>query len=262
MAAGVQVGVASFRCDVIGGEVADPLGVEAEQQDEGAGCPDVGRAGSRRSGMLQQLPAFVIAEQVRWLLARDGRDGELAGETAVSGPVQEVADTVAALGAFLVEPAVDVVLAQLSRVIACSSAQASSPGRPGSGGAGRGRRDRVAASRTRGCGLAAAGASAGTGGRGWRARLACRPGGARARTGTRSRSSSRPGSTPVCTMTCPDVVRPAVGGSSSRRSWLSGRSSATRWASSLAAGLLADPLDRSNGGLSLGECLGQRLQLG
>ncbi len=62
---------------------------------------------------MQQLPAFIVAEEVRWLLARDERDGELTGEAAVSGPCQEVADAVAALGVFLVEPAVDVVLAQV-----------------------------------------------------------------------------------------------------------------------------------------------------
>jgi hypothetical protein len=51
---------------VIDGEVPDPLGLEAEQQDERAWCPDMG-------GLL--------------------------GEAAVGGPCQEVADAVAALDA-------------------------------------------------------------------------------------------------------------------------------------------------------------------
>ncbi len=91
----------------------DPLSLEAEQQDEGTSCPDAGGQGVIGEAPLQQLPAVVVAEQVRRLLARDERDGELAGEPAASGPCQEVADAVAALGVLLVQPAVDVVLAQL-----------------------------------------------------------------------------------------------------------------------------------------------------
>src|SRR5208282_6717388 len=95
-------------------EMADALGLEGEQEDEGASSP--GLDGDRLVGQatLQELPALFIVEQVCGFLARDGRDGELTAETTGRGPVQEVADAVAALGAFLVEPAVQVVLTELS----------------------------------------------------------------------------------------------------------------------------------------------------
>lgn len=110
--AGGQVGAVVALLDVIGGEVPDPLGLQAEQQDEAARRADVGGQGVISQAAVQQLPAFVVPEEVRWLLARGERNGELAGEPAPGGPRQEVADTVAALGAFLVKPAVQVVLAQ------------------------------------------------------------------------------------------------------------------------------------------------------
>ncbi len=53
-----------------------------------------------------------IVEQIRRLLAWDERDSERGGETAIGGPFHEVADAAATLGVVLVEPAVDVVLAQ------------------------------------------------------------------------------------------------------------------------------------------------------
>src|SRR5438128_4433730 len=113
VAAGRQVGVASFLCELVGGEMADALGLEGEEEGEGASGP--GLDGDRLVGQatLQELPALVILEQVCRFLARDGRDGELTAETTGRCPVQEVADAVAALGAFLVEPAVQVVLAEL-----------------------------------------------------------------------------------------------------------------------------------------------------
>jgi hypothetical protein len=46
----------------------------------------------------------LIVQQVSGLLARDERDGELAGETAFGGPFQEVADEVAGVRAAGFQP--------------------------------------------------------------------------------------------------------------------------------------------------------------
>ncbi len=115
MPPGGQVRAVVPLLDLIGGEVPDPLSLKAEQQDEAARSADVGGQGVIGQAAVQQLPAFVVAEQVRWLLARDKRDGELAGEPALGGPCQEVADTVAALGVLLIQPAVQFVFAQLAQ---------------------------------------------------------------------------------------------------------------------------------------------------
>jgi predicted phage gp36 major capsid-like protein len=83
---------------LVGGEVSDSLGLEGEEEDERAGC--TGLSGQRLVGQaaLQELPAFIVVEQVGGFLAWDERDGELAAEAAAGRPVQEVADAVAALG--------------------------------------------------------------------------------------------------------------------------------------------------------------------
>ena len=59
------------------------------------------------------MPAFVIAEQIRWLLSRDHCDSKTSGEVTIGSPFQEVADSVVALRFLLVQPAIEIVLAQL-----------------------------------------------------------------------------------------------------------------------------------------------------
>jgi hypothetical protein len=59
------------------------------------------------------LPAFVVAELIRWLLSWDHCDSKTSGEATIGRPLQEVADSVAALRFLLVEPAIEIVLAQL-----------------------------------------------------------------------------------------------------------------------------------------------------
>jgi hypothetical protein len=59
------------------------------------------------------LPAFVVAEQIRWLPSRDRCDSKTSGEATLGSPFQEVADSVAALRFLLVQPAIEIVLAQL-----------------------------------------------------------------------------------------------------------------------------------------------------
>jgi hypothetical protein len=107
-----QVGVTVLLGDLAGGKVADPLELEAEQQDEGPGGADADGQGAVGEAALEELPSLVVVEEVRRFLARDGRDGEAAAEAAGGGPAEEVADAVTALGLFLAEPAVDVVLAE------------------------------------------------------------------------------------------------------------------------------------------------------
>jgi len=110
-----QVGVAVFLGDLAGGEVAYPLELEGEQQDEGAGGADADRHRAVGEAALEELPSLVVAEEARGLLARDRGDGETAAEAAISGPAEEVADPVAHLGLLFAEPAVDVVLAELGQ---------------------------------------------------------------------------------------------------------------------------------------------------
>src|SRR5208282_3771529 len=181
-------------------EMADALGLEGEQEDEGASSP--GLDGDRLVGQatLQELPALFIVEQVCGFLARDGRDGELTAETTGRGPVQEVADAVAALGAFLVEPAVQVVLTELSE----RGSLRVDPGQKVQG-------DQDPATQLAACGGGVGVlARAGTGGQGWRARLACRPGGGRARQepvrGPRAVREARPSA-------------PSSGGDAGARRW-------------------------------------------
>jgi hypothetical protein len=95
--------------------VPDSLGLEGEQQDECAGCPGLDGQLLAGQAALQEMPALVVVEQIGGFLARDKRDGELTAEAASRGPVQEVADAVAALGIFPVEPSVEVVLAEVSQ---------------------------------------------------------------------------------------------------------------------------------------------------
>src|SRR6266508_4566212 len=71
--AGGQVGVVVLGYDVIGAEVPDALGLEAEQEDERACGPHVDGQGVIGQAPLQQVPAFVIAELFRRLLAWDVR---------------------------------------------------------------------------------------------------------------------------------------------------------------------------------------------
>ena len=59
------------------------------------------------------MPAFVVAEQIRWLLSRDHCDSKTSGEATIGSPFQKVADSVAALRFLLVQPAIEIVLAQL-----------------------------------------------------------------------------------------------------------------------------------------------------
>lgn len=115
VSAGGQVGAGVLFGELVGGEVADPLELEAEEQDE---CPcgaDDDRQGVVGEALLQEVPSLVVVEEVGGFLAWDGSDGESAAESSVCGPLQEVADPVAALGLLLVEPAVEVVLAELGQ---------------------------------------------------------------------------------------------------------------------------------------------------
>jgi hypothetical protein len=107
--------VAVLLGDLAGGEMADPLELEAEQQDEGSGGADAGGHGAVSEAALEELPPLVVVEEVGGLLARDGRDGEAAADAPAGGPVEEVADAVAALGLLFAEPAVDVVLAEFGQ---------------------------------------------------------------------------------------------------------------------------------------------------
>jgi hypothetical protein len=89
MLAGGQVGVVVLKHDVIGAQVPDPLGLEAEQEDERARNPDIHGQSLIGQAPLQQLPALVIAEQTGRLRAWDERDGELLGVATVGRPCQE-----------------------------------------------------------------------------------------------------------------------------------------------------------------------------
>jgi len=110
-----EVGVLVPQHGLVSGQVPDAFAGQGEQQGERAGGPDVDGHGRIGQALLQELPAFVVAEQVSGLLARDERDGELAGETAFGGPFQEIADEVAGLRAAGFQPPVDVVLAQVAQ---------------------------------------------------------------------------------------------------------------------------------------------------
>jgi hypothetical protein len=55
-----QVGVAVFLGDLVGGEVAYPLELEAEEQDEGAGGADADGQGAVGEAALQELPPLVV----------------------------------------------------------------------------------------------------------------------------------------------------------------------------------------------------------
>jgi hypothetical protein len=59
------------------------------------------------------LPTFVVSKQVCWLLSGDGRDRQTLSESTIGSPFQEVSNFVAALRFLSVQPAVEVVLAQL-----------------------------------------------------------------------------------------------------------------------------------------------------
>ncbi|MER6947424.1 hypothetical protein ABT294_25660 [Nonomuraea sp. NPDC000554] len=104
---------AVFLAELVGGEVADPLGLEGEQDDECSGCPGLDREGLVGQAALHKLPAFVVVEQVGGFLAWNGGDDEPPTEATVGGPAEEVADAVAALGVLLVEPSVEVVLVKV-----------------------------------------------------------------------------------------------------------------------------------------------------
>ncbi|MBE8516211.1 hypothetical protein ILP97_01520 [Amycolatopsis sp. H6(2020)] len=110
-----QVGVVSLLGELVCGEVPDSLGLQGEQEDERAGR--AGLDGERLVGQaaLQELPAFVVVEQVGGFRARDGGNSEPAAEAAIGCPAEEVADSVAALGVLLVEPSVEVVLLSSNR---------------------------------------------------------------------------------------------------------------------------------------------------
>lgn len=79
----------------------------------GASGPDV----QRQRGIVQQAvelaPALVLIQNPRWLLAGDGRDGQLRQEAALGGPAQEVADGVVARVAGR-EPLVEAVLGEVT----------------------------------------------------------------------------------------------------------------------------------------------------
>jgi len=95
--------------------MAYALELEAEQQDEGTGSADPGGQGFVCEAALEELPPLVVVEEVRRFLAREDGDVQAAGEAAGGGPVQEVPDTVAPLGLFLSEPAIDIVLPELGQ---------------------------------------------------------------------------------------------------------------------------------------------------
>jgi hypothetical protein len=110
-----QAGVAVFLGELAGGEVAYPLELEAEEQDEGPGSADANGDGGVGEAALDELPPLFFVEEVRWPLAREDGDVQGAAEAAGGGPVQEVPGAVAPLGLFLCEPAVDVVLPEAGK---------------------------------------------------------------------------------------------------------------------------------------------------
>jgi hypothetical protein len=73
--------------DLVGGEMACPLELEAEQQDESAGGTDADRHRAVGKAALEELPSLVVVEEVGELLAGDRWDGEAPAEAAVSGPL-------------------------------------------------------------------------------------------------------------------------------------------------------------------------------
>ncbi|MFD9574554.1 hypothetical protein ACFWBI_32625 [Streptomyces sp. NPDC059982] len=95
------------------GEVAEAFGGRAEEQGDRAGCPDDQGQGVVGEATLEEGPAVVLIEQGLRFLLRDGGDGELAGELTACGPVQEVADQVAALAGAGGDPVVDVLLGEV-----------------------------------------------------------------------------------------------------------------------------------------------------
>lgn len=75
---------------------------------------DVRRQGIVGQAALKEWPSVVLVEQVLGLLARDGGDGQLAGEPTARGPFQEVSDQVAALAGGSGDPVVDVLLGEVA----------------------------------------------------------------------------------------------------------------------------------------------------
>jgi hypothetical protein len=65
-------------------QMTNPLGLKIEQEYQRARCPDVN--GHVVKAMLEQCPAFVVAEQIRWLLSRDHCDSKTSGEATIGCP--------------------------------------------------------------------------------------------------------------------------------------------------------------------------------
>jgi hypothetical protein len=83
-----QVGLAVCLGDLADSEVAYPLKLEGEQQDESAGGADADRQVLIGEAALEELPSLVIVEEVSGLLTRDVRDGEAAAEPAAGLPAR------------------------------------------------------------------------------------------------------------------------------------------------------------------------------
>ncbi len=71
MPPGGEAGVLAVVCELVSGEVPDAFAGQAEQQGERTGGPDVDAEGLVGQAPLQELPAFVVAEQAGGFLARD-----------------------------------------------------------------------------------------------------------------------------------------------------------------------------------------------
>ncbi|MGW7449086.1 hypothetical protein [Kitasatospora sp. NPDC054795] len=113
VAAQDQVGVLVVELEVLRCQMAKTFRGRAEQQGDRATGADVHRQGSIGQAALEVPPAIVVIEQVLGLLARDGWDGQFAGESAACGPLQEVADQVAPLTDGSGDPFADVLLGEV-----------------------------------------------------------------------------------------------------------------------------------------------------
>src|SRR5712691_5567939 len=97
--------------EIAGVQEQDPRDGQAEQQDERAGSADVQRQGGVVDAAVELGPAVVLVEELDRVLAGDGRDREVRGDTAAGGPFQEAPDSVSP-GVPGGEPSVELVLGE------------------------------------------------------------------------------------------------------------------------------------------------------
>jgi hypothetical protein len=134
------VGVLAAELDVFRRQLAKAFGGQAKQQGDRAVGPDIWWQGIVGQTALEEPPAIVVVEQVLGFLARDGWDGQFAGEPAARGPFQEVADQLVPLVGGPDDPVVDVLLGEVGE----GQSALVHPGQEIQGAAGRGRRRQAA----------------------------------------------------------------------------------------------------------------------